>query len=154
MREEKAHWPRCLLWHGWLPMLSGVNGASPWAAHSSESAFYLVETSLGQYSSRLVSDWDLPMVFILVRSLRMCLILPIFGLMVVWCWTRSLVFLLLVLGCLLTNLSSAGVIAGGAMLIVFKLLVLIILVGLLFLFLVLCRLFRGLSFGGHSCSSV
>ena len=28
MREDKAHWPRCLLWHGWLPMLSGVNGAS------------------------------------------------------------------------------------------------------------------------------
>ena len=30
MREDKAHWPRCLLWHGWLPMLSGINGASPW----------------------------------------------------------------------------------------------------------------------------
>ena len=28
MREDKAHWPRCLLWHGWLPMLSGVNGCS------------------------------------------------------------------------------------------------------------------------------
>ena len=27
---------------------------------SSESAFYLVETSLGQYSSRLAFDWDLP----------------------------------------------------------------------------------------------
>ena len=40
MREDKAHWPRCLLWHGWLPMLSGVNGASPWAADASESAFY------------------------------------------------------------------------------------------------------------------
>ena len=24
MRMEKAPWPRCLLWHGWLPMLSGV----------------------------------------------------------------------------------------------------------------------------------
>ena len=22
MRMDKAHWPRCLLWHGWLPMLS------------------------------------------------------------------------------------------------------------------------------------
>ena len=38
MRMDKAHWPRCLLWHGWLPMLSGVNGASPWAASASESA--------------------------------------------------------------------------------------------------------------------
>ena len=26
MRLDKGHWPRCLLWHGWLPMLSGVNG--------------------------------------------------------------------------------------------------------------------------------
>ena len=24
MREDKAHWPRCLLWHGWLLMLSGI----------------------------------------------------------------------------------------------------------------------------------
>ena len=50
----------CLLWHGWLPMLSGVNGASPWAADASESAFYLVETALGRYSSRLLSEWSLP----------------------------------------------------------------------------------------------
>ena len=60
MREDKAHWPRCLLWHGWLPMLSGVNGASPWAADASESASYLVETALGHYSSGLVAEWSLP----------------------------------------------------------------------------------------------
>ena len=47
MRLDTAHWPRCLLWHGWLPMLSGVNGASPWAASASESASYLVEAALG-----------------------------------------------------------------------------------------------------------
>ena len=41
-------------------MLSGVNGASPWAAHSSEGASYLVETSLGHYSSGLASGWALP----------------------------------------------------------------------------------------------
>ena len=22
MRMDKSHWPRCLLWHGWLPLLS------------------------------------------------------------------------------------------------------------------------------------
>ena len=60
MGMDKGHWPRCLLWHGWLPQLSGVNGASPWAADASESASYLVETALGQYSSRLVSEWSLP----------------------------------------------------------------------------------------------
>ena len=54
MRLDKAHWPRCLLWHGWLPMLSGVDGASPWAVH-------LVEVALGRYSpGLLVADWSPP----------------------------------------------------------------------------------------------
>ena len=60
MRMDKAHWPRCLLWHGWLPMLSGCNGDSPWAGTASESAHYLVEASLGGYSSSLVSSWYPP----------------------------------------------------------------------------------------------
>ena len=54
MSEEKAHWPRlfalawprCLLWHGWLPMLLGVNGALPWAADASESGTVVVVFSL------------------------------------------------------------------------------------------------------------
>ena len=57
MREDKAHWPRCLLWHGWLSMRSGVNGASPGAAHASESAGYLVEFARGRYSSDLLAGW-------------------------------------------------------------------------------------------------
>ena len=60
MREDKAHWPRCLLWHGWPPLLSGVNGASPWATDASESASYLVEAALGDCSSRMVSEWSPP----------------------------------------------------------------------------------------------
>ena len=28
MRMEKGNWPRCLLWHGLLPLLSGVTGCS------------------------------------------------------------------------------------------------------------------------------
>ena len=56
MKLDKSHWPRCLLWHGWLPMLSGVNGASTWAVDASESASYLVESALGRYSSSLISD--------------------------------------------------------------------------------------------------
>ena len=58
MRLDKAHWPRCLLWHGWLPMLSGVNGASPWAVDTSESAAYLVEVALGGNSPGLIADWN------------------------------------------------------------------------------------------------
>ena len=53
---DKSSWPRCLLWHGWLPLLSGVNGASPWAADASESAGYLVEVALGRYSSGLLAE--------------------------------------------------------------------------------------------------
>ena len=59
MRVDKAHWPRCLLWHGWLPTLSGVNGDSPWAVGAAESAAYMVEVALGRYSSCLVAEWVL-----------------------------------------------------------------------------------------------
>ena len=58
MRMDKGHWPRCLLWHGWLPMLSGVHGASPWAADASESACYMVEVALGRCSSGLLAEWS------------------------------------------------------------------------------------------------
>ena len=60
MRMDKAHCPRCLLWHGWLPMLSGCNGDSLWAGTAAESAHYLVETALGGYSSALISAWSPP----------------------------------------------------------------------------------------------
>ena len=58
MRMDKGHWPRCLLWHGWLPVLSGVPGASPWAACAAESASHLVEAALGRYSSGMVAEWS------------------------------------------------------------------------------------------------
>ena len=45
MRMDKVHWPRCLLWHGWLRKLSGVNEVSPWAASAADSAGYLVESA-------------------------------------------------------------------------------------------------------------
>ena len=67
--------------------------------------------------------------------------------MVVWSWIRSLVSLLLVLGCLLTSLITAGVAAGGAMLIVFCWIVCLILAGVLCLSLGLSRLSRELICG-------
>ena len=36
-------------------MLSGINGAFPWAIDASESALYLVEVALPRYSSVLVA---------------------------------------------------------------------------------------------------
>ena len=41
-------------------MLSGANGALPWAIDASESALYLVEVALGRYSSGFVGEWGLP----------------------------------------------------------------------------------------------
>ena len=41
-------------------LLSGVNGASPWAAGASESAGHLVETALGSYSAGLIAEWGHP----------------------------------------------------------------------------------------------
>ena len=48
---DKSSWPRCLLWHGWLPLLSGVNGGSPWGQSPAEGAVNLLECALGRYSS-------------------------------------------------------------------------------------------------------
>ena len=58
MGLDKGHWPRCLLRHGWLPVLSGVNCASSWAVSAPDSAGYLVESALGGYSSGLCAEWS------------------------------------------------------------------------------------------------
>ena len=60
MRIDKGHWPRSLLWHGWLPLLSGTNDAFPWAESAAQGAKHFLEQVLGAYSSRLVFDWGLP----------------------------------------------------------------------------------------------
>ena len=60
MRIDKGHWPRSLLWHGWLPLLSGTNDAFPLAESAAQGAKHFLEQVLGAYSSRLVFDWGLP----------------------------------------------------------------------------------------------
>ena len=60
MRMDGGNWPRCLLWHGWLPLLSGVNGCSPWADNAAEGAANLLECALGPYSSGLLAQWRVP----------------------------------------------------------------------------------------------
>ena len=64
LEMEKSCWPRCLLWHGWLPLLSVVNGGgSPWAENPAEGAGNLLECALGLYTSGLLADWQLPVGF-------------------------------------------------------------------------------------------
>ena len=63
MEMDKSFWPRCLLWHGWLPLLSGVNLGSPWARDLSQGAGNLLESALGSCSNDLLLDWRLPVGF-------------------------------------------------------------------------------------------
>ena len=109
MRMDKAHhWPRCLLWHGWLPMLSGVKVFLLGLLMLLIVFFiWLRLLSVGTHLVWVLSGVSLK-VLMLMRSLPVCLMLPKFGLMVVWFWTRSLAFLPLAVVFLLTSLSCAG----------------------------------------------
>ena len=60
---DKSCWPRCLLWHGWLPLLSGVNGGSPRAESPGEGACNLLECALGPETSGYLDVWQLPVGF-------------------------------------------------------------------------------------------
>ena len=84
VRIDKGHWPGCLLWHGWLPLLSGTDGASLQAESAAQGAGILLECALGPYSSRLPFEWDVPP---LPREgegegFLMCLMFPMLGRMV------------------------------------------------------------------------
>ena len=46
---DKAGWPRCLLWHGWLPALSGAVGDDPWAIDAGHVASKRLEVAHGSY---------------------------------------------------------------------------------------------------------
>ena len=52
MSRDRTHWPRCLLWHGWLPGLS-----FPWAIASSDLASSCLENALGPYTLSTTSAW-------------------------------------------------------------------------------------------------
>ena len=63
MELDKSRWLGCLLWHGWLYLLSGVNGLSPWAENPAEGAGDLLECALGSDTSGFLSEWQLPVEF-------------------------------------------------------------------------------------------
>ena len=44
---DKSFWPRCLLWHGWLPALSGSDFGSPWAEGVDDAASKRLDVALG-----------------------------------------------------------------------------------------------------------
>ena len=47
--RDKSFWPRCLLWHGWLPALSGSEIGNPWAEGAGDVAFKRLEGAMGSY---------------------------------------------------------------------------------------------------------
>ena len=56
LEMDMSYWPRCLLLHGWLPLLSRVNGGSPWAETPAEGAGNLLECALGPSTSGLLVE--------------------------------------------------------------------------------------------------
>ena len=47
---DTSRWPRCLLWHGWLPALGTCQGCTPWAGVAVDVARYRDECALGAHS--------------------------------------------------------------------------------------------------------
>ena len=43
---DRSKWPRCLLWHGWLPGLSGIGQRDPWATSFGDVASFHLERCL------------------------------------------------------------------------------------------------------------
>ena len=57
MSKDRTHWPRCLLWHGWLPGLSSRTLGTPWAIATSDLASSSLENALGPYPLSTTSAW-------------------------------------------------------------------------------------------------
>ena len=60
MSLDRSGWPRCLLWHGWLPGLNGLPGGRPWALSFGELASFHLERCLGSYPVDFSAAWTPP----------------------------------------------------------------------------------------------
>ena len=110
---DKSSWPRCLLWHGWLPLLSGVSDGSPLAESPREGASNLLEFALGRYSSDVLVEWQFPVGFHAEGAAVRVAADLMSGLMGAWWRTRSLVPPLLGRVVLLFAAIVLGLIGGG-----------------------------------------
>ena len=128
-------------------MLSGVNGASPWAVNASESAAYLLEVALGRYSSGLLVEWSSCDEFDHDSAASSLPDHPVFGLMAVWFLITLLVFPLLDLGFFTHQPELFWRVICGVMLIMFVLILTLGAVEVFVLFLGLFNLFKELKCG-------
>ena len=60
MSLDRSNWPRCLLWHGWLPGLKGVGLRVPWALSFGDLASFHLERCLGAYPVDFAGAWTPP----------------------------------------------------------------------------------------------
>ena len=58
VQRDKSNWPRCLLWHGWLPALAYPGGRSPWAETAEDIAIRRLERAYVAYSADVLRAWD------------------------------------------------------------------------------------------------
>ena len=60
MAMDRSKWPRCLLWHGWLPGLSLAGGRDPWTASVELLASRALERCLGACPADDSGFWTVP----------------------------------------------------------------------------------------------
>ena len=60
MKRDQSKWPRCLLWHGWLPGISSLCQRDPWAASFGQLADLALGSSLGAYPAGDAHLWVAP----------------------------------------------------------------------------------------------
>ena len=54
---DRSKWPRCLLWHGWLPGLNGTSSKENWATSFGDLASFHLERCLGAYPVDFDGPW-------------------------------------------------------------------------------------------------
>ena len=60
MSLDRSNWPRCLLWHGWLPGLKDVGLRKPWALSFGDLASFHLGRCLGAYPVDFAGEWTPP----------------------------------------------------------------------------------------------
>ena len=60
MSLDRSKWPRCLLWHGWLPGLKDIGRRDPWAFSFGDLASFHLERCLGAYRVDFGGAWTPP----------------------------------------------------------------------------------------------
>ena len=104
MSLDRSNWPRCLLWHGWLPGRKGIGLREPWALSFGDLASFHLERCLGAYPVMLGL---LLIIGMLLTLPWRCLIILMSGLMgaenifLLWVVLKLLVFTSLLLRLLL-----------------------------------------------------